>query len=457
MTPLPIAVIDIGKTNAKLVLVDPATGEELAVHKTANRVVNAPPYPHYDLAALERFLFDALSAAAREPGYGAISITTHGAASVVLAEDGTLALPAIDYEFAYPDEVREAYRRIRPPFSETISPLLTGGLNVGAQLHYQKTVFPEDFARVRTVLTYAQYWAYRLTGVLANEVTSLGCHTDLWNPATGDYASLVDTLELRPLLPPIRSAFDALGPVQPALVEAFGIPPVPVYCGIHDSNASLLAHLRDRPSPFSVLSTGTWVVSFAVGGSLTGLDPARDTLANTNAYGDPVPSARFMGGREFEMLTEGIGPVDEAALGPALEAVLSRFAMVLPAVSPGTGPFPDQRSRTVGAFESDAETIVGASLYAALMSEASLSLLAADGPTLVEGPFSRNRIFLRALKGLTGRPVLAVGGQTGTSAGAALLAGAALAGDPPVDVADGLDLGAYRARWYAEQGSQGGE
>lgn len=34
---------------------------------------------------------------------------------------------------------------------------------------------------------YPQYWALRLTGIAANEVTSLGCHTDLWNPWTADF------------------------------------------------------------------------------------------------------------------------------------------------------------------------------------------------------------------------------------------------------------------------------
>ncbi|MCE3590562.1 hypothetical protein LXJ59_28655, partial [Escherichia coli] len=68
------------------------------------------------------------------------------------------------------------------------------------------------------------------------------------------------------------------------------------FCGIHDSNASLLPHLMTRSSPFSVVSTGTWVVLFAVGGQLDKLDQARDTLANVDAYGKAVPSARFMGG-----------------------------------------------------------------------------------------------------------------------------------------------------------------
>ena len=92
-----------------------------------------------------------------ECGFDAISITAHGASGTLLREDG-LALPVLDYEFRYPAEIESAYRsRIRPPFSETFSPRLPGGLNLGAQFHYQKTAFPEAFAEVRTIVTYPQY------------------------------------------------------------------------------------------------------------------------------------------------------------------------------------------------------------------------------------------------------------------------------------------------------------
>ncbi|MFD1807147.1 hypothetical protein ACFSHQ_00750 [Gemmobacter lanyuensis] len=38
-----------------------------------------------------------------------------------------------------------------------------------------------------------------------------------------------------------------------------------------------------------------------MGGAAVTLDPARDVLVNVNALGAPVPSARFMGGREWEL------------------------------------------------------------------------------------------------------------------------------------------------------------
>src|SRR6202000_2707319 len=98
---------------------------------------------------------------------------------------------------------------------------------------------------------------------------------------------------------------------------------IPVYCGIHDSNASLLAHLVERDPPFAVVSTGTWVVIFGVGGDLDHLDPARDTLANVDAYGNAGPSARFMGGREFEIIT---GEIDNVADDEIERAVATVFA-----------------------------------------------------------------------------------------------------------------------------------
>lgn len=444
-----IAVLDIGKTNAKIVIVNAATGAEVATRSMPNRVVKHGLYPHYDVDAIWAFFLEALTGFAGVPGFAAISVTAHGAAAVLLGEDD-LAMPAIDYEYVYPDEVRAAYASLRPDFCETCSPLQSGGLNVGAQIHYQKTQFPAEFARVRTILTYAQYWVWRLTGVAVNEVTSLGCHTDLWSPQAGDYSSLVDTLELRPLLPPIRSAFDCIGSLLPALAGLIGVDAaIPVYCGIHDSNASLLPHLMTRTSPFSVISTGTWVVSFAVGGALGKLDPARDTLANVDAYGKAVPSARFMGGREFDLLT------DSNAIEPdtkALDRIIGGQVMILPSVVRGSGPFPRHETGWVnGKAQSAAELTAAASLYAALMTQTCLQLIGASGPTIVEGPFSRNRTYLSALRSLTRRDVIAVLGSTGTSLGAALLAGAepspALKADAvtPLDAAFEL----YAEEWLA--------
>ncbi|MET0531082.1 MAG: FGGY-family carbohydrate kinase [Microvirga sp.] len=415
-----VAVLDVGKTNVKAVIVDVAAGRELAARTRPNKVLTDGPYPHFDVDGIFAFFVQSLKELHADFGFEAISITAHGASGALLAEND-LALPVIDYEFCYPTEIDEAYDAIRPPFEETFSPRLPGGLNLGAQIHYQKTVFPEAFRQVRTIVTYPQYWGWRLTGVAATDVTSLGCHTDLWLPRVGMFSSLVERLGIAGKLAPVKKPSDLLGHVIGEIAEKIGLAAsVPVYCGIHDSNASLLPHLLQREAPFAVVSTGTWVVLFAVGGDLDHLDPARDTLANVDALGRAVPSARFMGGREFEMLTAGQGK----ATAEAIRRVVDEGIYLTPSVMPGCGPYPSAGHRIVnapGGLDAD-ETYVAASLYCALMTKTCLDLTGASGPIVVEGPFTRNALYIEALAQATGRPVIAATGSTGTSVGASLLA-----------------------------------
>lgn len=419
-----IAVIDIGKTNAKVVVVDAATGSEIAVRKTANEVVSGGPYPHFDTERLWAFILHALSDYARQPGFDALSITTHGASAALLDETGALAMPVLDYEHLYPAEVSSTYDALRPDFSDTFSPRLTGGLNVGAQLHYQRTCFPADFSRVRTIITYPQYWALRLTGVAANEKTSLGCHTDLWLPFADGFSPLVEKLGLSEKMAPIRSAFDVLGEIRADVARQIGLSkPVPVYCGIHDSNASLLPHLVYRKEPCTVVSTGTWVICFAPGGQPSKLDPARDTLVNVDAFGTPVPSARYMGGREWEMTTAEVSAVNPEQEWAALDAVLARKSLLLPSTVKGTGPFPLAQGKWIAEPGNAAERRAAASLYQALMTATCLEMIDSKGEIIVEGPFATNPIFLAGISSLTNRPVLASASQTGTALGAAILAG----------------------------------
>ena len=127
-----IAVIDIGKTNAKLALVDLQTLKEIAVVTRPNKVLSAPPWPHFDLEGHWEFLLEALAQFNRQYGLDAISITTHGASAVLLDKHGNLAAPMLDYEHHGPDDLAAAYDEIRPDFAESGSPRLGMGLNLGA-------------------------------------------------------------------------------------------------------------------------------------------------------------------------------------------------------------------------------------------------------------------------------------------------------------------------------------
>ena len=93
-----IAVIDIGKTNAKLVLFDASTQTQIDVKSCSNIIVKQAPYPHCDVERLWEFILLGLYELNIKHGIDGISITTHGATAALLNGD-ELALPIVDYEF----------------------------------------------------------------------------------------------------------------------------------------------------------------------------------------------------------------------------------------------------------------------------------------------------------------------------------------------------------------------
>ena len=450
-----IAVIDIGKTNAKLALVEPDTLAEVAVVTRPNTVLPGPPWPHFDTEGHWSFLLDGLARFHAVHGISAIVTTTHGACVALLDKDGELAAPILDYEHTGPEALTAEYDALRPDFADTGSPRLGMGLNVGAQLHWQFAQDPSLKERTRTIVTYPQYWGFRLAGVAATDVTSLGCHTDLWNPHAGEFSSLVDRLGIAGKIAPAHRSGDVLGAIRPDIAARTGnAPDTPVYCGIHDSNASLLPHILAHAPPFSVVSSGTWTIAMAIGGRPMPLDPAKDTLINVNALGHPVPSARFMGGREHDLVMAGNTAEPTEA---DLRKLLDGGAMLMPSVMPTAGPFRGQTAHWIG---QEPETGTGArsaavAFYLALVTTHCLELIGHRGQIVVEGPFSRNLPYRRMLRVSTGRDVVAMNSATGTSQGAALVLGGTIrdkgrkaAQSPEIDPL-AAEMSAYRDTWNA--------
>src|SRR5262249_38599950 len=135
----------------------------------------------------------------------------------------------------------------------------------------------------------------------------------------------------------------------------------------------------------------TWVVCMAAGGSIDALDPSAGSLANVDAFGDPVPTCRFMGGRELE------------AMAGAREIPEVRIAEIRRVID--LGP------------------LALAVLDCALRTEQCLDLVGARGPCIVEGSFVRTPAFASLLAALRkGGEVLAAEEVAGTTAGAVVLA-----------------------------------
>ncbi len=444
-----LIVLDIGKTNVKLALVD-AAGRQLAQARRSNAILEDGPYPHHDTEGIWQWMLATCRGFAKQANVSAIVPVTHGA-TAALVDDGGLVLQVLDYEAALPGL---DYGALRPAYTHTYSPLLPLGLNLGRQLAWLQQQYPEAFARARHILMYPQYWAWRLCGVAAGEATSLGCHTDLWDPVHQDYSPLVARMGWEDKLPPLSPPWTPLGRLRKDVAQATGLSPdCEVLCGIHDSNASLVRYLgRDTlGAPRTVLSTGTWVIAAAFGTGLDGLREDADMLANTSAMGQPVACMRFMGGREFAVLA---GEQPAACSYLQLEQLVARGTMAIPCFAESGGPFAGKAGRIDGPAPVDAgERFALATLYCVLMTDYCLDALGARGPVTVEGSFTANPWFGPLLAGLRPQQALSYSDDaSGTTCGGWLLRyrdatppGATLAKAPRALA--GFD--AYRAAWRA--------
>lgn len=451
-------VIDLGKTLAKISLWS-HSGQMLDRQVRPNRPVTVDGTCRLDAHGIGAWLLEALSAYGDHP-IEAIVPVGHGAAVAALVGNAMAFLP-LDYEQPIPAEILQAYRAKRDPFATTGSPALPDGLNLGAQIYWLDRLYPESM-REAVLLPWAQYWAWFLTGRAVSEITSLGCHTDLWNPTVGCFTPLAKEMSWAERFAPLANAGDVVGPIAPEVSAATGLhPTVRVLAGVHDTNAALLAARGFREisdCEATVLSTGTWFIAMrlAAGSTdLSALPEARDCLVNVDAFGRPVPSARFMGGREIESVIEidtrrvDIKP-DQPHLVAAVPQVLAAGAMMLPTLAPGCGPYAAQRGRWINEPVDWYQKRAAMCLYAALVAVTSLELIGSAGRLLVEGRFAEAEVFVRAVARL--RPDLQVftaNAHNDVSFGAIRLIDPALVpkGDlVPVEPLD-QDLSQYQQAW----------
>ncbi|MGH6997397.1 MAG: carbohydrate kinase, partial [Phenylobacterium sp.] len=260
-----------------------------------------------------------------------------------------------------------------------------------------------------------------------------------------------------------------LGPLRPSWVERTGLSPqTQVVCGLHDSNAALLAArgcAEIAGQEATVLSTGTWFVGMRTPGlgaavDIGALPEGRDCLVNVDAYGRPIPSARFMGGREAELLGGSeaqridIGPDQPRLVAAAAEAVRAG-ARVLPTLTPGAGPFPNGRGRWVSPPADPDQRRAATGLYLAMTAHAALGLIGARERIVVEGRFAGAEVFVRALAALRPSEAIYVSGAEHDASYGALrlledqpLSPSSLTRVRPLEV----DIGGYAQQWAQDAG-----
>lgn len=395
-----IAVLDVGKSNIKLSACT-AEGEVLETLSTQNPVLPGPPWQHHDLRALNPWVMEGLAALMRRHPLAHVIASGHGSGGVLVGDDPDAgedgcALPMIDYEQAVPPGLNEAYIPLAGDFFDRGSATMMAATHTARQMFWAERERPGEFARARWMLGVPQYWAWRLSGVAASEVTILGAQSHLWNVPQRHWAPIVAARGWQRLMPPLRPAHADLGPVRPALARRHGLGPgLRVHTGVHDSSANFFRYQAAGETDFCVVSTGTWIVAMADRIALPRLIENRGMTCNADVSGAAIGGALTMGGREYAAVA-----ADQPGAAPTEPAVLARLiargTMALPSFGANDGQFPGtaRQGRIVGPPpEGPAERQALAVLYTALLAVTCADMLDPERRILLDGSFLRDPAF----------------------------------------------------------------
>jgi sugar (pentulose or hexulose) kinase len=301
MTPTAvIAIFDIGKTNKKCFLLNEQY--KIVLERTVQfvEIKDEDGFPCDDVQQLSSWIQDSIKEimALDEFVVKAINFSAYGASFVHIGMDGKPAGPLYNYLKPYPQELQkkfyETYGGETKLSVATASPVL-GNLNSGMQLYRLKYEKPEWFEKLQYSLHLPQYISYLVTGTPCAEITSIGCHTGLWNFSAKMYHDWVYAEELDAKFPPVLRSNAAMDTAVAGKKIKAGI-------GLHDSSSALIPYLACFSEPFILLSTGTWCISLNPFNDtpLTIEELQQDCLCYLEYHGRPVKASRLFAGNEHE-------------------------------------------------------------------------------------------------------------------------------------------------------------
>jgi sugar (pentulose or hexulose) kinase len=295
VTPV-IAIFDIGKTNKKLFLFDSNYKIAFEHSERFAETFDEDGDACEDLESLRLFVFNSLEDVFKRKEFSvrAINFCTYGASFVYLDANGNPVTPLYNYLKTYPQELQkkfyDTYGGEKKISLATASPVF-GSLNSGMQLYRLKHNNKELFQKVVCALHLPQYMSYLLTGIYYSDITSIGCHTSLWDFEKRDYHEWVYKEGINEKLPPIEACNKILPAVFPRSNYFVGV-------GLHDSSAALIPYLLNFYESFILISTGTWCISLNPfnNSPLNTEELENDCLCYLSYLGQPVKASRLFSG-----------------------------------------------------------------------------------------------------------------------------------------------------------------
>ena len=300
-----IAIFDIGKTNKKLFLFN--ENYEIVLEKSTqfDEITDEDGDPCEDVEKLSSWVSDTFKEVSQNPDFEikALNFSTYGASFVHLNLTGKVIAPLYNYLKPYDEILKkqfyDTYGGEQVFARKTASPVL-GNLNSGMVLYRLKYEKSALFAQIHYSLHLPQYISFLFTGQYFSDITSIGCHTNLWDFEENKYHEWVEKEGILEKLAPIDSKTQTI--TQNHALQ--------VGTGLHDSSSALIPYLETFNEPFVLISTGTWCISLNPFNHipLTTEELQYDCLAYMQYTGKPVKASRLFAGNEHEQQTKRLAP-----------------------------------------------------------------------------------------------------------------------------------------------------
>ena len=299
--PVPVIIIfDVGKTNKKLLLFDEQYNVIHEESTQLNETIDEDGFPCEDVDALtnwiqQKFLEILLR---KDVEVKAINFSAYGASFVYLDKNKKPETALYNYLKPYPQNLQKqfytTYGGENLVAKQTASPV-SGSLNSGLQLYRLKYEQPEVYDQIKHALHLPQYLSYIISSKLASDITSIGCHTHLWNFNENKYHDWVFKEGLNKKFSPIINS-------RATVTITHHNKKIEVGVGLHDSSVALIPYQAAFIEPFVLISTGTWCISLNPfnHSALTDEELHNDCLCYLSYDGKLVKASRLFAGYEHE-------------------------------------------------------------------------------------------------------------------------------------------------------------
>ncbi|MBD3345778.1 MAG: carbohydrate kinase [Chitinivibrionales bacterium] len=469
-----IAVIDVGKTNKKVLIFDDSLTIVDSVYENFEEKVEEGI--HFEaVEEMTRWFKERLKEFSSKYDIKALSVTTHGATVVCIDKNGNIAVPPVAYTTETDEKFqKDFYSTFGTPEAlqeKTATAPIGSLINPGKKIYFLQQTYPDQFKNVHMILGYPQYFGYVFTGNYGAEPTYVGCHTYLFDFENKKYSEVADKLGITDkLASDISKSWEVLGTISEKTSQETGLSTdCIVTMGIHDSNSSLLPFLIKGYTDFVLNSTGTWCVAMHPTSEIGFEQDELGKLVfyNLDAFYNPVKTSIFMGGMEYETYLEILQKTTGTKHHPDLDAaryrkiIAEKKLFILPSVAKGTGIFPTAvpkvvedgkeyllsditEGKAVPEFFKDYETACAVCILSlAIQTKAALGMTGYDGKGTIftEGGFWKNAPYNALLTGLYPDSRVALTQmQEATAFGAAILGKAALDKTTPMESSNAFEI-----------------